>query len=460
MSAVKSLTKGSPAKLIFMFALPLMLGNVFQQFYTITDSLIISRSLGMNALSALGSADWYDYMIISIIQAAGQGFAILMTQQFGAGNDKALQKTIAHSLILVTIITVLTTVVSVGSLDLVISLLKTPAEIAPMTKEYLFFKFSGLAMAMLLNYCSAVLRAFGNSRTPLFAMVMAAFVNIGLDLLFVPVLGFGIKGAAIATVIAQGCGGLVCLLTMLKLSCFHPSKEDFRPVEGLHVRLLALCVPMMIQNMMISGGGMIIQSRVNLNPLTFIAGYTATNKLYAALELAAVAYGFAMVTYIGQNSGAHQYRRVRRGFFDAIWIAIATSAVIAVTIIVLRYPLTNMFLNGEGESVVEAGIYARRYLVILNLGLPILYVLHIARCTLQGFGDTVTPMISGLAELAGRVATVFFGVSIFGTDAFFLAEIAAWIASDLVLVGKLVRSFKNLPKEDEPMVNTYEQTEF
>ena len=195
MSAVKSLTKGSPAKLIFLFALPLMLGNVFQQFYTITDSLIISRSLGMNALSALGSADWYDYMIISVIQSAGQGFAILMAQQFGAGDEKSLQKTIAHSLILVTIITVLATVISVGSLDLVISLLQTPSEIAPMTKEYLFFKFSGLAMAMLLNYCSAVLRAFGNSRTPLFAMVMAAFVNIGLDLLFVPVLGFGIAGA-------------------------------------------------------------------------------------------------------------------------------------------------------------------------------------------------------------------------------------------------------------------------
>ena len=456
MSAVKSLTKGSPAKLIFLFALPLMLGNVFQQFYTITDSLIISRSLGMNALSALGSADWYDSMIISVIQSAGQGFAILMAQQFGAGDEKSLQKTIAHSLILVTIITVLATVISVGSLDLVILLLQTPSEIAPMTKEYLFFKFSGLAMAMLLNYCSAVLRAFGNSRTPLFAMVMAAFVNIGLDLLFVPVLGFGIAGAAVATVIAQGCGGLVCLLTMLKLPCFHPKKEDFGRVEGLNIRLLSLCIPMMLQNMMISGGGMIIQSRVNLNSISFIAGYTATNKLYAALELAAVAYGFAMVTYIGQNAGARQFRRVRRGFWDAVWIALFTSVLIGVTIILLRYPLTQMFLNGEGQSVVEAGMYARRYLVILNLGLPVLYTLHIARCTLQGFGDTITPMLSGIAELAGRVATVFFGTAIFGTDAFFLAEIIAWIASDGVLLGKLFTTFKALPKEDAPSETVYE----
>lgn len=451
MSQTKSLTKGSPAKLIFMFALPLMLGNVFQQFYTITDSLIISRSLGMNALSALGSADWYDYMIISMIQAAGQGFAILMAQQFGAGHEEKLQKTIARSIVLTIIITVVLTIVSVGSLDLVISLLQTPSEIAPMTKEYLFFKFSGLACAMLLNYCSAVLRAFGNSRTPLYAMVLAAFVNIGLDLLFVPVLHFGIAGAATATVIAQGCGGLICLLTMLRLPCFHPNRDDYERDGALDIRLMQLCVPMMLQNIMISGGGMIIQSRVNLNPISFIAGYTATNKLYAALELAAVAYGFAMVTYIGQNSGARQYKRVRRGFRDAIGIALLTAGVIAAVIILLRYPLTNMFLSGEAEAVAAAGIYARRYLVILSASLPILYVLHILRCTLQGFGDTFTPMISGMAELAGRVATVFFTTSIIGTDAFFIAEVVAWLCSDAVMIGKLIRTLKVLPKHDESL---------
>ena len=448
MSNTKTLTKGSPARLIFLFALPLMLGNVFQQFYTITDSLIVSRSLGMNALSALGSGDWYDYMIITIIQSAGQGFAILMAQQFGAGQEEKLQKTIAHSITLVVIISVLTTVISVLSLDTVIWLLNTPQEIAPMTKEYLFYKFLGLSMAMLLNYCSAVLRAFGNSKTPLFAMIMAAFVNIGLDLLFVPVLGVGIKGAAVATVIAQGCGGLVCLITMMQLSCFHPKKEDFAKVEGLDIHLLKLCIPMMLQNIMISGGGMIVQTQVNLNPISFIAGYTATNKLYAALELCAIAYGFAMVTFIGQNTGAGLFSRVRKGFKDAILIAIGTAVLIGVTIILIRYPVTDMFLTGESDSVVEAGMYARRYLVVLCVSLPVLYVLHVARSTLQGFGDTLTPMFSGIGELAGRVGSVFLLTHFIGTDAFFVAEVIAWIVSDCVLVGKLQRSFHKLPKED------------
>lgn len=448
MSNTKSLTEGSPARLIFFFSLPLMLGNVFQQVYTITDSLIVSRSLGLNALSALGSADWYDYMIITIIQAAGQGFAILMAQQFGAGEMKKLQKTIAHSIVLVIVITVAVTMVSVSSLGSVIRLLKTPSEIAPMTQEYLFFKFSGLAMAMLLNYCSAVLRAFGNSKTPLYAMVIAAVVNIGLDLLFVPVLQFGIKGAAIATVIAQGCGGLICLLAMLQLPFFHPVCEDFRREEGLYTHLLKLCIPMMVQNIMVAGGGMIVQSKVNLNSISFIAGYTATNKLYAALELAAVAYGYAMVTYIGQNIGARQYKRVRRGFRDAIAIAVATSVFIGVVILLLRYPITGMFLSGGGENVMQAGMYARRYLVILCVTLPILYILHVARSTLQGFGDTVTPMVSGVGELAGRVLTVYLLSPVIGTDAFFIAETIAWIASDSVLIGKLIRSFHILPMAD------------
>lgn len=450
MSNTKTLTKGSPAKLIFLFALPLMLGNVFQQFYTITDSLIVSRALGMNALSALGSGDWYDYMIITIIQSAGQGFAILMAQQFGAGQTEKLQKTIAHSIYLVVIISVLTTLISVLSLDTVIQFLNTPEQIAPMTKEYLFYKFLGLSMAMLLNYCSAVLRAFGNSRTPLLAMIMAAFVNIGLDLLFVPVLGFGIKGAAIATVIAQGCGGMVCLMTMLNLSCFHPKLSDFEHEEGLNTHLLQLCVPMMLQNIMISAGGMIVQTQVNLNSISFIAGYTATNKLYAALELCAIAYGFAMVTFIGQNSGAELYGRVRRGFKDAIGIAIGTALFIGAVIILFRFPVTDMFLTGEGESVQLAGMYARRYLVVLCISLPILYVLHVVRSTLQGFGDTLTPMFSGIGELAGRVGSVFLLAPLIGTDAFFIAEVIAWIVSDCVLVGKLVSSFRKIPDHDLP----------
>lgn len=279
-------------------------------------------------------------------------------------------------------------------------------------------------------------------------MVIAAVVNIGLDLLFVPVLQFGIKGAAIATVIAQGCGGLICLLAMLQLPFFHPVCEDFRREEGLYTHLLKLCIPMMVQNIMVAGGGMIVQSKVNLNSISFIAGYTATNKLYAALELAAVAYGYAMVTYIGQNIGARQYKRVRRGFRDAIAIAVATSVFIGVVILLLRYPITGMFLSGGGENVMQAGMYARRYLVILCVTLPILYILHVARSTLQGFGDTVTPMVSGVGELAGRVLTVYLLSPVIGTDAFFIAETIAWIASDSVLIGKLIRSFHILPMAD------------
>lgn len=447
---VRSLTEGSPAKLILLFALPLMIGNVFQQVCTMTDSLIVSRILGINALSALGSADWYDYMIITVIQAASQGFTILMAQQFGADDDAGLQKTIAHSLVLTVGITVLLTFVSVSTLDIVIGLLQTPAEIAPLTKQYLFFKFGGLVMSMLLNYCSSVIRAFGNSKTPLYAMTFSALLNIVLDLAFVPF--FGIAGAAVATVLAQGAGGIICLVTMMKLSCFHPKKDDFRRVKGLYTKLLKLCIPMMIQSVLIALGGMIIQSLVNRNSIAFIAGYTCVNKLYGALDLAAVAYSYAMVTYIGQNYGARKYERVHRGFKDAMLIGFATAVAVGTLMIVFRVPLTQMFLSTDSAGAVEAGMYARRYLVILCSCLPVLYVLYVVKSTLQGLGDTFTPMLSGIAELAARLLTVIIAVSAIGTDAFFICEVMAWLASDLVLVGQLIRSLRRIPHQDEETV--------
>lgn len=445
--SVRSLTEGSPVKLILLFALPLMIGNVFQQVCTMTDSLIVSRFLGINALSALGSADWYDYMIITVIQAASQGFAILMAQQFGADDDAGLQKTIAHSLVLTVGITILLTFVSVSTLDIVIGLLQTPAEIAPLTKQYLFFKFGGLVMSMLLNYCSSVIRAFGNSKTPLYAMTFSALLNIALDLLFVPF--FGIAGAAVATVLAQGAGGVICLLTMLRLSCFHPNRADFRRVKGLYAKLLKLCIPMMIQSILIALGGMIIQSFVNRNSIAFIAGYTCVNKLYGALDLAAVAYSYAMVTYIGQNYGARKYERVHRGFKDAMIIGFITSLTVGVLMIVFRVPLTQLFLSTDTAGALEAGMYARRYLVILCSCLPVLYVLYVVKSTLQGLGDTFTPMLSGFAELAARLLTVIVTASMIGTDAFFICEVMAWLASDLVLVGKLIRSLRRIPHCDE-----------
>ncbi len=443
------MTKGNPIRLILFFAIPLMLGNIFQQIYTITDSLIISRTLGLDALAALGSADWFDYMIITIIQATAQGFAILLSQDYGAGKMEHLHKVLAHSLYLSIVIAIGMSFVAVWMINPMLVLLQTPTSIAWMTKEYLTFKFIGLSASMLLNMSSSVLRAFGNSKTPLYAMVSSAVVNIGLDLLFVKVFGWGIAGAAIATVISQAIGGLVCVYVLKQLPFITLAKAHFGAEKGLNKHLILLSIPMMLQNILIAFGGIIVQSKVNTFDMALIAGYTATNKLYGALELAAIAYGFAIVTYVGQNYGAKKYDRLRKGFRDAILIALLTSAVIGSVMFLFGKQLTGIFLTGEASQVMQSNAYAYEFLQILSICLPILYILHIIRSFLQGAGNTFMPMISGIAEFIARVFLVLVVVPFIGYRGVYWAEIAAWIASDIVLIGSLIHMFHSFPKTKE-----------
>ncbi len=447
MTDTKKMTDGSPSRLIFFFAIPLMIGNMFQQIYTITDTLIISRTLGVEALSALGSADWFDYLIISIIQAAAQGCSIRMAQDFGADDTEHLLKTTAHAVVLCFGFSLLMTVFAELMINPMVHLLNTPAEIAWMTRQYLSVKFAGLLLAMLLNFTSSVLRAFGNSRTPLEAMAGAAALNVLLDLLLVRYLDFGIRGAAIATVIAQGSGGLWCLRTIRRIDFLKLKKNHFESDLPLDALLVKLSMPMMTGNLLIAFGGMIVQSRVNTFEMAFIAGYTATNKLYGLLEVAAIAYGFAMVTYIGQNCGAHEYERIRKGYRDSVLIAIGTSLVMAMIMLKWGNVLTSAFLTGNPSIVEEARMHAMHFLRILAGLLPVLYILHVSRSSLQGFGDTTTPMISGIAEFIARIVTALLISRFMGSYAMFWAEIAAWTASDAILFAGLKYWFSKIHDE-------------
>lgn len=438
------MTQGNPWKLILWFSVPLMIANAFQQVYTITDSVIVSRTLGIDALAALGSADWYDYMIICIIQSAAQGFAILMAQDYGRHDQNHLKKTIAHSIYLCMIITVALTFLSILLIDPILIFLRTPSSISWMTKEYLFYKFLGLFCSMLLNYTASVLRAFGNSKTPLYSTLSSAVINIFLDLLFVNVFDFGIAGAAVATVISQGIGGFFNALALKNIPYMHIERNDFSHVEGLNRKLLLLSVPMILQNILISFGGLIVQSKVNTFDLSFIAGYTATNKLYGALELAAIAYGFAMVTYMGQNYGAKEYQRMKEGLKAGLIIAIITGAIVGIIMILCGRMVTAIFLTGSEQNVQQANHFAYQFMCILSSFLPILYVLHVLRSVLQGVGNTFVPMISGIAELIARIIFVFIITGFIGSSAVFWGEIGAWCASDLVLIYSVVKEFRGL----------------
>jgi putative MATE family efflux protein len=436
---VHRMTEGNPAKLIFFFAVPLMLGNVFQQVYIITDTLIVSRTLGVRALAALGSTDWFSYMMISAVQAAAQGFSILIAQRFGAGDHRGVRRALARSVILSAAMTAVLTAASLMMIRPVMIFQNTPAEVRPMAEEYLRILFAGMPAMMLLNYGSSVLRALGDSRSPLLAMAISALLNVGLDYYLVVTLGTGVAGAAAATVAAQLIAGFYCLWVMKGIDLIRLEKADFRRSKGLDGELMKLSWPMMLQNLILSAGGIVVQSRVNTFELSAIAGYTAASKLYGALELAALAYGFAMVTYTGQNYGAKEYRRVFRGIRDSLVIGTLSAAAIGLVMLACGQNIIGFFLNEEGSMAVSALETGTQFLALMAKTLPVLYGLHIVRSVLQGLGDTVTPMLSGGAECIARMGMAVIVSRFIGWPAMIWAEVAAWIAADLVLFGSLYR---------------------
>lgn len=433
MASVRSMTTGKPGPLIFSFALPLMVGNLFQQLYTVADAMIVGRALGMDALGAVGAAEWVVWLMLGIVQGFTQGFSIQMAQDFGAGEYNRLRAVLTNSLFLAAVITVLMVAAGQGFAAPVLRLLKTPDSVFVGAEGYMRVMFWGIPLTMAYNFLASVLRALGDSKTPLQAMVLAALTNIGLDLLFVVGFRLGVPSAAAATVIAQGCAGLFCLIRTRRIDVLALSQEDLILESGICLRLMSLGLPMALQNTVIAVGGMTIQSVVNSYGDFFLAGFTAANKLYGLLEVAATSYGFAMTTYAGQNWGAGQPDRVRRGYRDAMAIAMVTSAVIVAVMLRAGRLILRCFLSGEPQAVEETLAIAYRYLFIMSICLPILYYLHITRSCIQGLGNTVLPMVSGVAECVMRTGSALLLPLILGQDGIFYAEVSAWIGADVVL---------------------------
>ncbi len=434
-SHIKNMTQGKPVSLIFSFALPLMIGNVFQQLYTVVDTMVVGKALGVGALAALGAADWLNWMMLGIIQGFTQGFAILMAQKFGAGRHDNLRKSIGTSTVLAFLSSIVLLALGQLAARPVLHLLQTPSEILPDTLLYLRIMYLGIPVVMAYNLLASILRSLGDGKTPLNAMIIAAVTNIALDLLFVLGFGLGIAGAAAATLIAQLVSSLFCLYHIRKIEILNLQPSDFSLRDkNLSLRLLTLGFPMAFQNAIISIGGMIVQSVVNGFGVIFIAGFTATNKLYGVLEVAATSYGYSMVTYTGQNLGAGQTDRIRRGVRSALLIALATSLVIALLMIFGGKMILGCFISGTPEEFEQTLAIAYYYLAIMSLCLPILYTLHITRSAIQGMGNTILPLVSGIAEFLMRALTAIFLPMVIGENGIFYAEIMAWTGATVILV--------------------------
>ena len=428
------MTAGHPGRLLFFFALPLMFGNMFQQFYTVVDTAIVGRGVGMDALAALGAVDWLNWLFLGIAQGFSQGFSVRMAQKYGQGDTEGLKQTIGVAARLAIIISAASVAVAQLGLPLFMQLLHVPADLKPMSEIYCRIVMSGIPGVFFFNFCAATLRAVGDSKTPLIAMITAALTNVVLDCVAVFGLGWGIAGAAAATVLSQCLSGAICARKIWRSPLLRFSKKHMSKDTALEKILLGLGAPVATQFTVISVGGMVIQSVVNGFAKSFIAGYTATNKLYGILEIAASSYGHAVTSYTGQNYGAGKIDRIRSGVRWAAGISLLTSAVIATVMVVFGRPITMLFISREDAALAAAaGETAYTYLRVMSTALPALYLLYVFRSALEGMGKTNISLLSGIAEFCIRVGGAFIVGRTLMQNGIFYAEVGAWIGAAILL---------------------------
>lgn len=441
------MTRGKPLKLLISFALPLMLGNVFQQLYTVVDTAIIGKGVNMDALAALGTVDWLNWMLLGIAQGFTQGFSVRIAQKFGEGDEEGLRRTVGQSALMSAAIALVCTLGIQLFLPVALMLLRVPQELQSMATLYTRILMAGLPAVVFYNYCAAVLRAVGDSRTPLVAMVVAALTNIALDCIAVFWLGWGIAGAAAATVAAQCLSGAICAVKIAKTPQLRFRKEHLKPKTRDCRDLAGIGSPIAAKNMIIAIGGMVIQSYVNGFALSFIAGFTATNKLYGLLEIAALSYGYAVTTYVGQNYGARRPDRIRKGVRAAVILSLITSAVMAVIILLLGRQITMLFISSEDPAMMAAaGETAYQYLCVMGICLPVLYLLYVFLSALQGMGRTVDTMISGVVEFVLRVGLAMVVGHLGYAAGLYGAEVSAWFGAAIYLAISYFRGMWKLER--------------
>lgn len=443
MSRVKDMTSGSPLRLMVLFAIPLILGNLGQQLYMIVDTIIVGQGVGVEALASLGATDWTYWLFLWIVQAITQGCSIRVTQDFGSKDYSQLRKSITMSIRICIFVTLIVTVVGLISGKRLLILLQTPENLMQGALTYFYIMLGGIVISVCYNMSAAILRSFGDGKTPLLAMGIAAIVNILLDLLFVMVFHWGIAGAAIATLIAQALSFIYCLHVLRKLDFLQFDKSDWIVDTKRIQELVKLGAPLMFQNMVIAGGGMVLQSVINKYGIIFVAGFTATNKLYGLLETSAISFGYATTTYTAQNWGAKKIKRIVDGLRTSTILSLVLSVVVGIFLIVVGRQLLTLFIASESyaDQVLDV---AYKYLFIMSLFLPALYLLYTYRCTLQGLGNTVAPMISGFIEFFMRVISALVFPLVIGSTGIFYAEVTAWVGAMIYLMVSCLSNVKRI----------------
>lgn len=433
MAKTRDMTQGAPLKLLAAFALPMLLGNLFQQLYNMVDMMVVGRFVGYEALAAVGAAGSLDWLVLGIVTGMSQGFTILIAQHFGAKEMATVRKTSAMSIVLAALTALIGTALSLIVTVPLLRLMDTPVDIIGAAHDYLRIIFSGIPIIVAYNLFAAILRALGNSRSPLIALIIASLTNIVLDVVMVVQFDLGVKGVAYATVIAQSLACLYCLIVLLRLPMLRFERSDWRPDWKILGQLLKLGLPIAFQNGIIASGGIILQTIVNGFGKVFVAGAATAYKLCGLMEQAGVSFGQAVGVFTSQNLGAGKKERIREGVRSAHKLSLSVCAVISISMLIFGRQLVSLFVDGEPDIILQVVDVAYQYLCVMSVFMVALYLLFIYRAALQGMGDTFIPMMSGIVEMVMRIGMALLLPRFLGEFGVYIAEVSAWTGACILL---------------------------
>lgn len=427
-----NLTQGTPFVTIFRFTLPVIAGNLFQLFYTIVDSIIVGQVLGADALAAVGATSIIIGFIICFIQGYTGGFGICLGQMVGRRNTKGIWHSLAASVLLCVVFTVFATMASTLLLPQILDLLNTPAEIYDMAYEYIFIILAGTVAPVFYNMISNILRAFGDSRTPLVYLIFSSLLNIVLDLIFIGPLQMGVAGAAWATVLAQLLSAILCTLSGLRhIRLMRLSVDDFHLPPGTCRRHLHIALPMGFQLSVMCLGLIAMQGAVNALGPAAIAGYTAATRLDQVAVLVNTAFSMSLSSYVAQNYGAGLFGRIREGMYASLIQASIANVLMGVALVFGRHYIVPLFVN---TPTAEICWYGETFLLMVAPFYLLEGALLVHRAAIQGMNKPKIPFMACMIELLGRVGATVILSRYIGYIGICLATPIAWFGACLLLI--------------------------
>ena len=423
----KSLTVGPPVRLIILFTLPLLLGNLFQQLYAVADTLVVGRLLGVEALAAVGASGSLQFLLFGFAMGASTGMGIPVARAFGSGDLRATRRAVAAGAIVAGLIALAITLVGTLGSHALLSLLGTPAELMPDAQTFLSVFFAGGVVTVGFNFLSSMIRALGDSRTPLVFLIIASVLNVGLVLLFIAVFQWGVGGAALATVAAQGISVALCLVLIgFRIPQLRLRAADWRVGRVELGEAARLGLSMGFQMSVIAIGAAVLQYGINSLGTDAVAAFTAALRVDQVAVIPLASVGVAISTYVAQNRGAGQWWRIRYGVRQTALMAVGLSLVLSLAILLFGTDLAGLFV-GPGEHRVVA--MAHEYLVINGSLYWVLALLFVWRGALQGMGSTWVPTVAGVMELLARAAVGLMLVAPLGFLGVTLAAPLAWVGA-------------------------------